>query len=66
MRGSGDKGLSVGEGSNVHGDELKISTSNIGIAVKDCSDGVVTGVEIDNVNFVINQTHNKTFLITQK
>ena len=40
-----------GSRKKVHGDELKISTSNIGIAVKDCSDGVVTGVEIDNVNF---------------
>lgn len=46
----GDKGISVGENSSLEGEKLKISNSNIAIAVKDSSKGYFKDLLIQNVD----------------
>ena len=49
IHGSGDKGISVGEGSIVNAKNILIENSNIGIASKDKSDVYLDDITIDNV-----------------
>jgi len=49
IHGSGDKGISVGEGSIVNAKNIFIENSNIGIASKDKSDVYLDDITIDNV-----------------
>ena len=49
INGSGDKGISVGEGSIVNAKNIFIENSNIGIASKDKSDVYLDNITIDNV-----------------
>ena len=48
--GSGDKGISVGEGSVLNGKDILIENSNIGIASKDDSSVYLENIIINNVN----------------
>ena len=50
IHGSGDKGISVGEGSTLNGQDIIIENSKIGIASKDASDVYLDNVTINNVN----------------
>ena len=49
INGSGDKGISVGEGSIVNAKNISIENSNIGIASKDKSHVYLDDISIDNV-----------------
>ena len=48
--GSGDKGISVGEGSTLNGQDIIIENSKIGIASKDASNVYLNNVSINNVD----------------
>ena len=50
IHGSGDKGISVGEGSTLNGQDIIIENSKIGIASKDASDVYLDNVTINNVD----------------
>ena len=50
INGSGDKAISVGEGSTLRAKDISIKNSNIGIASKDDSSVYLDNVIIDNVN----------------
>ncbi len=50
IQGSGDKGISVGEGSTLNGKDIIIENSKIGIASKDASDVYLDKVTINNVD----------------
>ena len=50
IHGSGDKGISVGEGSTLNGEDIIIENSKIGIASKDSSDVYLDNVTINNVD----------------
>jgi autotransporter translocation and assembly factor TamB len=45
----GDKGMSVGEGSNLHAESLKVLGSNIGISSKDYSKVTINSATFANV-----------------
>ena len=49
INGSGDKGISVGEGSIVNAKNILIENSNIGIASKDKSNVFLNDITIENV-----------------
>ena len=50
IHGSGDKGISVGEGSTLNGQDIIIENSKIGTASKDASDVYLDNVTINNVD----------------
>ena len=50
IHGSGDKGISVGEGSTLNAQDIVIENSKIGIASKDASDVYLDNVTINNVD----------------
>ena len=50
IHGSGDKGISVGEGSTLNAQDIIIENSKIGIASKDASDVYLDKVTINNVD----------------
>ena len=50
IHGSGDKGISVGEGSILNGNDIIIENSKIGIASKDESNVYLNNVTINNVD----------------
>ena len=49
INGSGDKGISVGEGSILNAKNILIENSNIGIASKDESNVYLENITIENV-----------------
>jgi len=49
----GDKGVSVGEGSNVSIENLKVDGANLGVASKDLSEIIINNAEISNTNYSI-------------
>ena len=49
INGSGDKGISVGEGSILNAKNILIENSNIGIASKDESNVYLDNITIENV-----------------
>jgi hypothetical protein len=46
VRGAGDKAISAGEGSRLHGEDVAIEASNVGIASKDTSEVQLRRVRI--------------------
>mgnify|MGYP003327603361 CR=1 FL=1 len=50
IHGSGDKGISVGEGITLNGQDIIIENSKIGIASKEASDVYLDNVTISNVD----------------
>ena len=59
LKECGDKGISVGEKSNVKIFNIKVNNSNIGIASKDSSYVYVDNAEMDNLNNCLSAYNKK-------